>query len=263
MADIIPPTNPWTPPGGIVTLSTAGQKLRAAPGIAQQVVLGGVFIEGSAVGAEIASTIKLKMPADFAAAGAIQCAASRAQIHCEVDLFAKPMQGLQLIRWPAGAGTPDDVNLDGLYIYNNALGDDPGAVGFNHAIYFQDSVRATGKNMRFTDIRGGRALHFYPNAKDSRITNVTDTRCYGDVVFWGTGVIGNQVAKLLSLNVGAKGVVEWGGGAAPITNTCDYRTTPTPGYGYQPPAPTPDIAAAKLKLVSAQTMIADALRLLG
>ncbi len=226
----------------------------AGPGLSQVTINGGVYIKSAATEALVDSTIKLAIPGDYAQAGAIQSAASRVQIHCEIDLGGKPIQGVQLIKYPATSLPPYDPNLDRIFVYNNALGVDPLKVGFFHGVYFQDSIRASMKNARFEDIRGGRALHFTPNAKDSFVSQVTVKRCYGDVVFWGANVTGNKVEKLLVLEPGAKTFdfnknpeEVWGSGAQRALNPVDRSFDILSGYGYQPPTPPKQEIEALLK----------------
>jgi hypothetical protein len=253
MTDVVVTSTPWSPPGGVVRLDQPGQKLIAAPGISQVTVLGGVYIPSTGVGAVIDKTIQLAPPTGFAAEGAVQCAAPQARINCEIDLQGMPKHGVQIIRYNS-VNDPSDVNLDELYVYNNSLGpSDPNKVGFYHGVYFQDCLRTTGTNLRFANIKGGRALHFYPNARDSAIKNVSDFGCYGDVVFWlgsyGT-VTGNRVDKLFTQSVGAKGVVEYGPNASKLSNTVDFVTVASVGYGYQYPV-TANVPLAKEELVMA------------
>jgi hypothetical protein len=227
MTDIIVKSKTWTPPGGIVRLDQPGQRLRAAAGLGQVTVLGGVFATREADAAQVESSIRLDPPAAFGSASAVEVCASRVGVHCEVNLRGRPIHGVSILAYPNAGEVPEDVNLDGLYVYDNIPAGVP-----THGVYFSDSIAATGKNMRFVDIRGGWALHFYPNCQDSVIESVSTRRCQGDVIFWEPAVTGNRVSKLLSQDVGPRGVVAWGEGASEISNTVDFVTVP-PGYGCQ------------------------------
>lgn len=209
----------YTPPGGVIRLDKPGQRLTGTG-----TVRGAVYITAAAVGAQIESGITLQIPPGFSAqAGAVQCAASRAGIHCTIDGGGNEIQGVQLVRYPASAPVPDGVNLDDLYVRNI------GGEGFyTHGVYLQDAVNTTGRNLRFEDIRAGWALHFFGGTvTGTRLSNITDRRCLGDVVFWGSGISDNRVDKLLVQDTGERGPVTSNGGDG---NAVDYVEVPA-GYG--------------------------------
>ena len=241
MADVIV-DGTLSPAGGIVYLDQPGQRLRSKDG-SLGIVRGAVYVTKEGAGATIDPTIKLELPGGFSAqAGAVQCAASRVGIHCEIDLGGNPMQGVQIIQW--NGEIPDACDISGLYAYNNAQR--PGDADKMHGIYVQDSTNLRGRNVRFSDIRGGWGIHFYCNqnvqvCRGARLEQVTCERNLGDVIFWGPGVADNRVDKLLSLGAGAKGVVTQNQSAQGHGNVVDHVTTPTSGYGYQEEVVTPPL----------------------
>lgn len=235
MADIVI-TGTYTPPGGIITLNEPGQRLTSGDGH-QAIVQGAVYITAAADGATIDETIKIEVPAGFTAqAGAVQCCASNAGIHCEIDIGGNPMQGVQIVEW--GAGVPDSVDISNLNVYNNTQSPLAEDVNENHGIYVQDSTRLYGDNLRFSNIQGGWAIHFYCDqtvqvCTDSLLRHITCDGNRADVIFWGPGVTNNKVERLLSLNVGEGGVLHQNASAENVGNTLDYVTTPQDDYGHQ------------------------------
>lgn len=248
MTDIVINQSVWTPPG--VIRMQSGQRMLAGPGLSQVEVIGAVYVPPEASDVVIDSTVKLMMPSPPIQPGVIQCAGQRPRIACEIDGAGQGIQGLQLLSVNGSAPVQGAV-LDGLHVHDFGWDSkiDPTKIGKIHGVYFQNTRGARGTNVRLERILGGYALHFYPDAQGSRISQVTIDGSLRAVIFGSDGATNHATADnqvngaLIRGSLASDFIVSLP--SAGSANTVDYGTAPAPGYGYQDP---PNVPLALLEL---------------
>jgi hypothetical protein len=258
MTDLVVPGSGWTIPGGCY-VPKSGTTIKPEAGATDVVVTGGLYLPPDVVDVTVEPGLIFRPGSEFSSrrhhherrgralfngGSLIQwCSPRAAWYGSEIDCRMLPIQGVQVLQYSASSPRPSGEFIDGV-VRNVALAPGDTTVGYDHAFYLRDASGFVIENTLLDEIRGGGALHFYPNAQGCRASRCTARHPFAAVYFWGSATTGNVVDGLLILDQEGRpeqdGIVRGGGEHG---NTLDYRTTPTPGYGCEetpPPEPGPD-----------------------